>query len=224
MPDYTLTYPTPGNYTFTVPNGTVSITIECWGAGGCGAARTTNGYGAGGGGGAYSKTVGILPIGMTLNVTVGIGGTTTAGNPSTVDFEKTTVYCQAQGGNGVAANGTVGAIGGQASGGIGQTKYSGGSGANVSALSGGGGEGAATTSNGNGALGRNGGTGTDGGDGGAGKYINQGVGGNGFQTGGGGGGAYRTSQSYLGGAGGDGKIVITYTVENAVLNCIDEFF
>ncbi|MCK9446519.1 hypothetical protein M0Q50_06570 [bacterium] len=223
MPDYTFIYNTPGDYTLTIPNGAILVIAECYGGGGCGASRTTNGYGAGGGGGAYSKTEGILPMGITLNIRVGDGGITTSGNSSLVFFEKTDIMCQAVGGGGVAVNGNIGGAGGAASSGIGQVKYSGGNGANVGTLSGGGGESAGTRADGNPAIGRIGGTGTDGGDGGDGAYRIQGPGNNGFQPGGGGGGAYRTSQSYLGGAGGNGKIIITITIKNAVLNCIDEF-
>jgi len=66
-----------------VPEGVTQITIECWGAGGCGSRRTTTGRGGGGGGGAYSKTttLSVTPL-STLYITVGAGGDGTSASPS----------------------------------------------------------------------------------------------------------------------------------------------
>ncbi len=73
------TFPEPGEFTFEVPDGVTSITIEAWGAGGGGGGSTNAGFlsgrcGAGGGGGAYASVT--LPVtqGQDLRVVVGAGG------------------------------------------------------------------------------------------------------------------------------------------------------
>ncbi|MGH3009674.1 MAG: RHS repeat-associated core domain-containing protein [Gaiellaceae bacterium] len=74
------TYTSAGNYTYPVPNGVTSLTVELWGAGGGGGRGygSVNGGasgGGGGGGGAYTKTTAIqTDSGDTLSVTVGAGG------------------------------------------------------------------------------------------------------------------------------------------------------
>ncbi|MFV8380036.1 LamG-like jellyroll fold domain-containing protein [Flavobacterium sp. LB3R33] len=77
------TYNTPGTYTFTVPAGVTSITVQAWGAGGGGSSR--NDTAGGGGGGAFTGgTITGLTGGSTITINVGTGGTagTAGGNSS----------------------------------------------------------------------------------------------------------------------------------------------
>jgi RHS repeat-associated protein len=79
------TYTSAGNYTYTVPSGVTSLTVQLWGAGGGGGRGYTTGGsysgnygesgGGGGGGGAYLQTTSIqVGSGETLSITVGAGG------------------------------------------------------------------------------------------------------------------------------------------------------
>lgn len=82
-----VTQSTPGNYTFTVPAGVTSITIQAWGAGGAGGSGNSgNGPRGGGGGGAFAtRTISVTPL-TTFNYTVGSGGvpsSNSGNNPST---------------------------------------------------------------------------------------------------------------------------------------------
>jgi hypothetical protein len=206
---------------FVVPAGVTEITVECWGAGGAGATRTTNGFGGGGGGGAYSRSVLSVTSGQTFSYSVGKGGesNTTSVNGGNTVFGSALV--EAKGGAGVNNNVATGGLGGQASGGSGDVRFSGGNGANggFGSQSGGGGGGAGTTEDGGNAgssssgaavagiggndLGGNGGTGTG----------FQGFGQPGNSYGGGGSGGRRSSSgTQLGGNGADGAIRITYTL------------
>ena len=55
----TRTYTVAGSYSFTVPKGVTSMTIEAWGGGGRGGSKTTGADGAaGGGGGAQMRVLG----------------------------------------------------------------------------------------------------------------------------------------------------------------------
>jgi YD repeat-containing protein len=83
------TYASAGTYTYTVPSGATTLTVQLWGGGGGGGRGYTNGGtyngnygeagGGGGGGGAYVKTTAIpVTSGETLSVTVGAGGTSGA--------------------------------------------------------------------------------------------------------------------------------------------------
>lgn len=119
-------YTIPGTYTFTVPAGMISVTVELWGGGGRGASKPTisSAGGGGGGGGAYSrKTISVVP-GSTHTIIVGAGGTDAAINGGDSTFDANVIV--AKGGSGVANDGTAGGAGGFASGGIGTTTYSGG--------------------------------------------------------------------------------------------------
>lgn len=191
----------------TTPVFLGSAVIECWGSGGRGGERTTNGVGGGGSGGGYSKSTLTNLVQMTsYPFSVGIGSSTTAAGQDTT-FNTTAVV--AKGGASCGNNTATGATAvDNVSLGTGTTKYNGGAGGTGSGTTGGGGgEGAATTSNGNnGSSPGAGGTGTDGGDGGAGKASPQGSGGTGLQPGGAGGGAYRSSSgTRAGGQGGSGQ-------------------
>lgn len=91
----TVTFPTPGTTTWTVPECVTSITVQVWGGGGGGGAawsRIQNGCasscheacsqgGGGGGGGFVSRTYAVTP-GEVYTITVGAGGQGGAVSPS----------------------------------------------------------------------------------------------------------------------------------------------
>src|SRR4051812_45888401 len=76
-----ITYDTPGTTTWFCPIGVTSITLKLWGGGGSG--NTYLDVYASGGGGAFVQTTAI-PVegGTTYNITVGQGGQTSNGLPS----------------------------------------------------------------------------------------------------------------------------------------------
>lgn len=249
----TVTYAAlPGQNTWTFnpcfPEN-LAVTVEAWGGGGNGGrcidtnapiGTANGGAGGGGGGGAYSKSlVNILPT-ETYTVSVGRGGVN--GSPGEDSWFKLSTASietvKAKGGSSVGNNSlakdtTEGAIGGLATDGIGDVKYSGGNGANgtydatpdkTKNYGGGGGSSSGKNANGNNAT--NTATPTDswmgatapesGGNGGDGKLGNTGSGKPGDTPGGGGGGAYKrewlTNRTLVveGGAGGNGLIRLTY--------------
>lgn len=211
-------YTVPGTYTFTVPAGVTSITVQTWGGGGRGGSRTTStdGTGGGGGGGFSQHTFSVTP-GQSYVVTVGAGSTSnsTAGGDSwfSLDVAGNAVVL-AKGGNSVATNSNTGATGGSAASGIGSIKYSGGNGANrvSSTSSGGGGSSAGTGTNGTNASGTTGGVAPSGGGNGGNGRTSVGSGNAGQYPGGGGGGAVRGSTgSPSGGSGGHGQVNISYS-------------
>ncbi|HLO52977.1 MAG TPA: Ig-like domain-containing protein [Saprospiraceae bacterium] len=223
----TQTYSTAGTYTFTVPAGVTTITVDTWGGGGRGGSRTSgsNAYG-GGGGGAFSRhTLSVTP-GQTYTVTVGAGATSTAaGGDSWVSINTVgNAFVLAKGGLSVANNTVAGAAGGSAASGIGSIKFSGGNGANgVSPNAGGGGSSASSYGNGNAGTGSTGGVAlTKGGNGGNGRTGTDGPGLAGTAPGGGGGGSYRTSTNTVGGNGGSGRVIITYAATEICNNGIDD--
>jgi hypothetical protein len=191
-----------------------SVTVEAWGAG---AGGTTDGAGGGGGGGGYSKgTVAVTP-GTQYTVTVGTGGGagTNGGNSS---FTGDSLTVTGNGGSTGTAS-TGGAGGGTTSGGHISASFAGGGGGtgesagNPNNRVGGGGGGSATAS-------ATGGTGSDGSAGGGGG-TGEGAGGAGGQGGTGGGagtapagGGGGSGNSSAGGSGADGRIVLTYTVDD----------
>lgn len=217
--------------TWTCPAGVSQVDVECWGGGGAGGYSANGGgnkdCGSGGGGGAYSKKLNIpVQAGHTYTVTVGTGGARVNGSDPTPGgdswfINNTTVL--AKGGHSVtAAEGFIAGQGGQASAGIGDTKYSGGNGGTGSTgkdvSGGGGGSSAGTAANGNngtngaGNAAQPGGTApTGGGNGGASGTADDttalAVNGS-APGGGGGGGSYSAINS---GAGAAGRVSITYT-------------
>jgi uncharacterized protein YjdB len=216
----TQTYTIPGTYTFTIPEGVTSITVQTWGGGGRGGSRTssTDGTGGGGGGAFSQHTFAVIP-GDSYVVVVGSGSSsnTTPGGDSWVSLTNiSAASVLAKGGNSAASNSTIGATGGSAASGIGSIKYSGGNGANrvSSTSSGGGGSSAGTGANGNNASGTTAGSApTGGGNGGAGR-TSVGSGNAGQYPGGGGGGAVRgSSGSPSGGTGGHGRVIISYAYD-----------
>ncbi len=205
------TYTTSGSHTWTAPTGVTSVTVEVWGGGGKGGTRTNSGSGGGGGGGAYSIKTNIAVIpGNTYTAYVGAGATTTAAGGDSYFINTSTVM--AKGGGSVADNTTAGAQGGQASAGVGDTRYSGGTGASAGSDGGGGGSSAGTGANGANGVNSNGGNApAGGGDGGDGRTGSSGNGTDGETPGGGGGGARRSfGGTRNGGEGADGQVRITY--------------
>ena len=215
----------PGTYTFIVPEDITEITVEVWGGGGRGGARNSNGVGGGGGGGAYSRSVLSVTPGSTHSLRVGAGapgnrvnnpangGDSWFGSASTV---------MARGGISVNRNVATGGAGGAADAGFGDVRFSGGAGANgftggggQAAHGGGGGSSAGIAENGVSGFGITGGTALEGGgNGGNGSQLGPGLGGS--QPGGGGGGARRSgSPNRAGGAGGDGRVRITFDADPA---------
>ena len=205
--------------TWVCPVGVTSITVECWGGGGAGGGSVTvlaPNAGAGGGGGGYTKrtSVSVTP-GNTYNVIVGQGGSgnvafTVNGNNGGNSYFGTSTAL-AYGGNGGGGNG--GSIG---TGGIGST-WNGGDGALAknSTTSGGGGGGAGYGSvggNANQITPGSGGIGNSSGTGGAGFSSNaNGNSGNIIAGGGSGAGQSGIIQSWTGGSGANGEVILTNT-------------
>lgn len=208
--------------TWVCPDGVFEIIVECWGGGGNGyEARSwrtwqnnrSTSAGAGGGGGAYSKrSIPVVP-GNTYTIHVGgAGGDTYFENVSTVLAK----------GGAHAFEETPG-VGGQASAGVGDIKYSGGQGGSGNRYEtnkysnppcNGGGGGGAATANSNGTNGNNLGAG---GYYGGGYGGDSGTGGPGLTPGGGGGGGDAITisqppyyQNYPGGPGAPGQLKISY--------------
>lgn len=232
------TFTTAGTTIWTCPEGVTAVTVECWGGGGAGGsarntnATTTKALRAGGGaGGGYAKKVVPVTAGVDYTVVVGAGGVsvvgaTVAGEPSYF-IDATTV--KADGGpggvhistNAVYANKPGGVA---TSTNIGDLVYKGGDGGSSwgdasLGTSGGGGSSAGTASDGVSCLVAS----TDtylgaiapegGGNGGDGAPNYNMVGSAGQAPGGGGGGAWTraANSNKLGGTGGTGKVVLTYT-------------
>ncbi|MGX7666981.1 GEVED domain-containing protein [Flavobacterium pedocola] len=198
-----------GAGTWTAPPGVNSITVEAWGGGGHGASSTGGNAGAGGGGGAYARKVIAVTPGVTYNLFVGAGGTSTTTDGGDSYFNNATIFL-AVGGKGPATNAATGGAGGLATNCVADTAYNGGSGGNVvSGDSGGGGGGAGNANPGTSGSGTTAGTGgtTGGGNGGAGRTTN-GSGSAGSTLAGGGGGARGANN---GGNGARGELRITYT-------------
>ena len=207
------TYNTPGSFSWTCPPTVTSIKVEAWGSGGGGggANNSSNNYGSGGGGGGYTiiSSLTVVP-GTTYTITVAVGGAGANNAPglngglSRFGVDATI----ANGGTGGAANSGLAGVGG-----IGT--YSGGAGSiGLATRSGGGGGGAGTLTNGSSSLSGMGGAGGNAG-GGAGAdgrtASNDGV--DGAAPGGGGGGGYRSNGGVRqGGNGGNGRVVLTYTI------------
>lgn len=223
------TFSTPGSFTWTCPANVSQITVECWGGGGGGgnSGNSTVNGGHGGGGGAYSKsTVSVIP-GNIYYLYVGNGGiggpansTASAQNGEDSWFNDvngvpvTNGWVLANGGKKGINNTNTNLVNkGEATLGIGTTKYSGGNGlGGTSAYGQGGGSSAGYDSDGtnasaiSGAIAPNGG-----GNGGTGSSTTTTHGQSGFAPGGGGGGS-DDSPSRKGGNGGNGLIQLSYYI------------
>jgi hypothetical protein len=204
---------TAGANTWTCPAGVTTVTVECFGAGGCGSSRTNSGQNGGGGGGAYASSIIAVTAGTVYNLTVGAGGTSGGtNNGGNTSFNVASVV--ALGGTGLANGVAAGGAGGLAAGSTGTTKFNGGvGGTSGGGNSGGGGGGAGSTGAGGAGGAPTAGTGTldnIGGSGGTGVSGNS-NGQIGNSYGGGGSGASRSSNgNKTGGSGADGAVVLTY--------------
>jgi hypothetical protein len=214
------TFTTSG--TFNVPVGVTSVQVEAWGGGGAGGGSGSLGLfggtraGGGGGGGAYTKVTSFaVNSGGTVTYVVGIGGAGSDGgdgaNGNATTFGTITANGGSGGksGNGTNNNGAAGAGGtGTLAGGNGAAAASG--------NAGGGGGGAGNIAAGGNASGMTAGAGGNagGGAGGAGRNSN-GDGNAAASVLSGGGGGARSNGSFggsnVGGAGYQGKIIVTYT-------------
>ncbi|MDW5289722.1 PKD-like domain-containing protein [Formosa sp. PL04] len=198
-----------GNGSWTVPAGVTSVTVEIWGAGGAGGgSKKDNLSGGGGGGGAYiSQTYNNITPGQTFNFTVSNGGAISnssgngnnGGNTSLTPPTGPTLTAGGgkggEGGNG-NSNGQAG-TGGSATGNNSENGQQGQGGSNQT---GGKGGDAARASNtgGTGGSDNNGQSGNSpGGGGGGGNAIGNDNGSANFKT---------------GGAGANGRVKFTYTV------------
>lgn len=210
----TQTFNTPGTYTFTVPSGVTSITVEAWGAGG-GGGNGGGGGGNGGGGGGYAKSTFAVTPGSTYYYTVGLGGlANNNGGNSILESANATLL--------VASGGKSGGAGGNTN--TGTITFNGGSGGANSSNSNkggaGGGSAAGNDLNGNNGsvsssnLGSNGGAAMSGGGAGGagGNSFQNGL--EGFSPGGGGGGG---GQQGGGGSGGKGQVIIAYACPTSTL-------
>ncbi|WP_192842570.1 MBG domain-containing protein [Algoriphagus sanaruensis] len=200
------------NATWVVPPGVTSIFVEAWGGGGAGGgvngSRSNRRVGGGGGGGAYAKKILTVTPGEVLSLNVGLGGSTNSANIDGPDGQPT--YIQeyndqifAAGGiGGLRTNGSndpaSGGAGGSESNSIGDLVRPGQNGTR-------GGENASTQFNGAG-----GDAGLE--NTGASSKTTSGDGNTGGVPGGGGSGAFVNGDrnDRIGGAGGSGKIIITY--------------
>ena len=212
------------NDTFTVPVGVTEITVEVWGSGGAGGGSTSAGGGsarggAGGGGGAYASSILNVEPGSELWVIIetgGIGVTGDDGNPGSSSFVGPDInpgnaLVLATGGSGGAGNTVggdpVGGAGGTVEDSIGQIRVAGASGEDGAT-----GKGCESGAGGEGAYG--------GGDGGA-AVINGNEDGNPGNTPAGGGGGARTQGNgapRIGGAGADGKVVISWVTYDMTIS------
>jgi hypothetical protein len=202
-------YTTPGTYTFTVPPGVTSLSVEAWGSGAGGNNNTSRG----GGGGAYAAnyTIAVTP-GTNYTVVVAAGAAVGSGNNGAASsFGSLVVAAGAIGGNGGTVAGSTGAV--RYAGGNGGTSTgNGGAGGGGSA---GGGSAGGNGGNGSGNTGGAGGTagtagaGTAGAAGGAGgNNNNNGVSGN-YP---GGGGGERGQSATSSGGGGNGRVLINWNI------------
>lgn len=209
-----------GTFTFPSDFQSVGAYVECRGAGGSGGAAGATYDAQSAGGGAYSRTnnLSAYKAGDSVAVNVGAGGASVSstsyvnGNPGGDTWFGNSVYasaiCGAKGGSrGVYASPYSYCLGGQASAGIGDVKFSGGAGGfstDTSSTRWRGAGGAAGPS-GDGANGAT--NGASGGNGGAGNNGVGGSGGTGASTGKAGNGGNGTDLDATHGSGGGGGMV-----------------
>ncbi|MDX1625229.1 MAG: LamG domain-containing protein [Wenzhouxiangellaceae bacterium] len=212
-------YEEPGSHTFTVPVGVSEITVQAWGGGGRGGPASGNGrnFAGGGGGGALASSTLPVTAGQVFDLRVGAGSSSAGAGE--ISWFGDPALLRAAGGESVPTNDNAGGVGGQAANSIGDVTFDGGTGGQARGRSaGGGGSSAGTGQPGNDAGGSAGATApAGGGDGGDGSTSDNGAGQAGEQPGGGGGGATSFFDSFDGGAGGDGLVVVRYTLPPAEL-------
>jgi len=226
-----LTFNAAGTHSFTPPAGVTNVTVECWGGGGCSGNNTGHLARGGGGGGSYTGgSITVVP-GVPINVIVGAGGIYNDNNTTTDNGGQSSVgQIVAKGGsrgiidNNVSANGGAGGTVSTNPGGVAAfISFPGGNGGNgyVGGNKGGGGGGGESASasgagnpGGNGAKGAGGAGGNGnagGGDGGRGSNNDgspNSIDGN--NPGGGGGG--RGDEKGDNTNGGNGQIIISWTI------------
>ena len=208
---------TPGNYSFVVPAGIYSISVETWGAGGGGgnSNNNTNNGGSGGGGGAYAKGTHTVVPGNIYYYSVGTKGTggpasstavPTAGSSSWFNAVANVNSAPVSNANGTLARGGGAGVNDSSvtptNGGLNSTSYG-----NITTASGSNGTAGSSNGGGNGGAGASPG----GGAGGIGATSSGTNGTAGTIPGGGGGGSDDTKTS-KGGDGANGQIIITYNV------------
>ncbi len=192
-------YSTAGSFTFTVPAGVTSMFVQVWGGGGggggCNSVIGTSGGSGGGGGGYSAATYTVVPTNV-YNITVGAGGTAAS---------------DANGGNGGSSTvtGTAGTLTGTF--GSGGARRGGAAGAAGTGSSANGVAGTTGTGGAGGAAGGPGGTG-------GGAQGGNGSGNAGNPPGGGGGGGRQSlfNGAKSGGAGGVGRVVISYCLNPTI--------
>ncbi|WP_369765998.1 T9SS sorting signal type C domain-containing protein [Flavobacterium sp. WC2429] len=194
-------YSSPGNFTFTVPTGVTSITVQTWGAGEDGVDASRRVTGGGGGGGAYAESTFIVTSGNSYRIVVGLHGSVGENSSIALSASQNTLIVKAEGG-GQANN----YKGGRASNSIGDIRYSGGDGYSSNSIYGGGGGSAGSNGNGSSANGSNSGNGGNGISGDGGNYNS--AGGNP----GGGGGEYSSFD------GGNGRVIISWCTTPTTAN------
>lgn len=237
-----VSYTTNGTYTWTVPSGVTSATVQVWGAGGGGGGSYSSvaldgGWNGGGGGGGEFRqtTISNLTSGSNYTVVVGAGGAygtsqSSGSNGGFSSFGGTTIKAFGGSGGGGSSLSAGGSGGPGGSGGTGNIGYSGGSGSQDTTgnYGGGGGSSAGTSSAGVSSTSNSGGVapsgGGNGGAAGSGGSSWFGVAGS-SPGGGGGGGGYRiiltNYYSYRGGAGADGQVLITYVSVNSASTSVN---
>jgi hypothetical protein len=212
----TVTYSTPGNYTYVVQPGVTSVEAQVWG-GASSASVPVFGSAQGGAGGGFCQITFSVTTGQNIFLEVGLGGV-----PVEDSFSGGTISWVNNLGNDPPLGHSTGCIGGfgnaasePGTGTFGDVNTTGGNGAAAvsgSGPGGGGGGGAGALGNGGNASGAIPGTGGSGGggNGGAGTLS---VGLPGQQPGGGGGGGTDTGGvcPSCGGNGGNGEIILTLT-------------
>lgn len=215
------TFSTTGAGTWIAPCGVTSITVEVWGAGGGGQGVTGNGKaarGGGGSGGGFVKTTYLVTPGNSYNFSVGNGGNgeNSANNNGQASWFIDPSTILAVGGLGsttYAINSSGGGMAALKTGNKGGAGTYGGDGANADNNNTGGGGSSAGNANGNNATGINGGVavtnGFSGADGIGGEWGN----GNNGGIGAGGSGSKKGTgnTTWIGGKGGNGQIIITYS-------------
>ena len=228
MASPTLTWTSPGTYTFGVPPDCTSVTVSLWGGGGGGGSvASSTGRAGGAAGGAYASSVLTLTAGNNYTIVIGVAGQPVAGSNggtgANSTFGSTTIVAAGgTGGNLAVSNSAGAAMSAPGSGSsTGSTIHIGGGGGAGGASAGGGGGGG---SGGTSAAGNAGATGVSGGGAGGSAVAGGGAGGNGSNTngataltmgaapGGAGAGAVRTSTgSQLGSAGAAGQAQLAFT-------------
>lgn len=199
-------FTTPGTDTFAVPAGVTSITVKCWGGGEGGSYGTEDAFGGQGGyGGGFAQAVIAVTPEAEYDVIVGAGGDplgTLQGGDSYFDDGSEVL---AAGGNAFGGTSQVGDV----------TNAGGSGGASTDSDpwdGGGGGGGGGDEGTGGNAVGASAGFGGDFGGGDGGNGGSAGAGSAGSAPGGGGGGGSGSGGSWAGEVGGDGRVLIEWTL------------